>query len=64
MWNDVLKVVFSLGPQYVVEIALTVLFFLFLGSNTLYRRDVSPVYILAILHGSRDIATLMRDRLP
>ena len=30
----------------------------------LYRRDTRPVYILAILHGARDIATIMQDRLP
>ena len=27
-----------------------------------YRRDVSPIHILAILHRSRDIATILSDR--
>jgi plasmid stabilization system protein ParE len=29
----------------------------------LYERDTSPVVILGILHGARDIQTIMRDRL-
>ncbi len=29
----------------------------------LYRRDTLPIYILAIIHGSRDVATIMQARL-
>lgn len=29
----------------------------------LYLRDTDPLYVVAVLHGARDIAGLMRDRL-
>lgn len=29
----------------------------------LYRRDTDPLYVVSILHGSRDIAAIMEDRL-
>ena len=27
-----------------------------------YRREVTPIHILAILHGSRDLASILRQR--
>ena len=28
----------------------------------IYRRDTTPIFIVAIIHGSRDIATLLENR--
>jgi hypothetical protein len=30
----------------------------------LYLRETDPLYVVAIVHGARDIGALMQDRIP